>query len=156
MEVSMSEVLHVVTDGSAIGNPGPGGWAAVLAQGKKRWEISGAKHWTTASEMELVAAVEALRGIPTGTRVELRSDCRYLIDGMRFHVLRWKRQEWRNRRGAKLQHQELWSELLHLNEQFHVRWKWIPGHNHHPRQTRADSLAYREARTLWYELKVAA
>jgi len=152
----MNEVLYIVTDGSAIGNPGPGGWAAVLSQGKKSWEISGGNSFTTISEMELVAAIRALQGIEAGTRIELRSDSEYLIHGMRFHVHRWKREGWSNRRGRKLQHQELWRELLRLNEQFLIRWKWVRGHHNHPSQTRADSLAYREARALWSKLRVAA
>ena len=152
----VNEVLYIATDGSAIGNPGPGGWAAVMSQGKKKWEISGSNGWTTISEMELVAAVQALQSIRAGTRIELRSDSQYLIYGIRFYVQRWKREGWSNRQSRKLHHQELWEELLRLNEQFHVRWKWVKGHNHHPAQCRADFLAHREARTRWYELKAAA
>jgi ribonuclease HI len=152
----MKEILYIVTDGSAIGNPGPGGWAAVLNQGRRSWEISGGDRTTTSSEMELVAAVRALEGIQNGTKIELRSDSRLLIDGMRFYVRRWKKDGWSNRRGKKLQHQDLWLELLRLDERLHIRWRWVRGHNQHPTQCRADSLAYQEARTLWRQLRLAA
>src|ERR1022692_2013785 len=89
--ISMERAFHVFTDGSAIGNPGPGGWAAVLIRGSKRWEISGVSPWTTISEMELVAAVEALRLAPAGAFVRLCSDSELLIHGMRFHIGRWQK-----------------------------------------------------------------
>src|ERR1019366_4008931 len=99
----MERAFHVFTDGSAIGNPGPGGWAAVLIRGNKGWEISGHSPWTTISEMELLAAVEALHSIPAGSLVQLCSDSELLIHGMRFYVRRWQRQGWRNNRGIPLQ-----------------------------------------------------
>ena len=152
----MDETFHVFTDGSAIGNPGPGGWAAVLIRGAKRWEISGSSPWTTISEMELRAAIEALRSIPAGSTVELHSDSELLIHGMRFRVFGWRRQGWRNSRGMALHHRQLWRELLRLNELMIIRWQWIRGHSGHPVQTRADALAYQEARTQWCSLKKAA
>ena len=106
--------------------------------------------------MELCAAVEALRLTPTGAQIEVRSDSELLIDGMRFLVFRWQRFGWRNSRGFELQHQELWSELLKLNERRTIRWRWIRGHNGHPVQTRADALACQTARTQWCSLHMAA
>jgi ribonuclease HI len=111
----MNKQFFIFTDGSAIGNPGPAGWAAIVLHGTKRQEIAGSVPWSTVSEMELRAAVEALRLTPTGARIELRSDSELLIDGMRFLVFRWQRFGWRNSRGFELQHQELWRELLLLN-----------------------------------------
>ena len=99
----MDQTYRIFTDGSAIGNPGPGGWGVVVIQGKERWEISGAHPWTTISEMELVAAVQALRSVEGRARIELYSDSEYLIYGMRAFVSRWQRQGWRNRRGTLLQ-----------------------------------------------------
>jgi ribonuclease HI len=88
----MRQHIHIVTDGSAIGNPGPGGWAAVLSCGRDRWRISGAVENTTANEMELTAAIEALKSIEIGSRVTLCSDSEYLIRGMRHLADRWLRQ----------------------------------------------------------------
>jgi ribonuclease HI len=152
----MDETFHVFTDGSAIGNPGPGGWAAVLIRGGKSSEMSGSSSWTTISEMELRAAIEALRSIPAGATVALHSDSELLIHGMRFRVFRWRWQGWRNSRGMALQHQQLWRELLRLNELLNIRWLWIRGHSGHPIQSRADALAYEEARTQSCSLRVAA
>jgi ribonuclease HI len=152
----MEKTIHIFTDGSAIRNPGPGGWAAVLIRGCKSWEMSGARPWTTISEMELLAAVEALRSLPPGSLVELRSDSELLIDGMRFRVFRWKSQGWRNSRGMELQNQHLWNELLWLNERMNIRWCWIRGHSGHPIQTRVDALAYRAAQTQRSNLRNAA
>jgi len=150
----MSKPFRVFTDGSAIGNPGPGGWAAVLIQNGKRWEISGSSQWTTISEMELRAAVEALRSIPMGAKVELRSDSQLLIQGMQFRVFRWQRNGWRNSRGTP--NQQLWRDLLVLTESISVRWCWIKGHNGHPIQARADELAYQEARNQADGQRIAA
>ena len=152
----MDQTYRIFTDGSAIGNPGPGGWGAVVIKGKERWEMSGPHPWTTISEMELVAAVQALRSVKGRARIELHSDSEYLIYGMRAFVARWQRQGWRNRRGTELKHLELWTELIELNTSLPIRWKWIKGHNGHPGQNRADTLAYQAARALWVREKAAA
>ena len=136
----MNKAFHVFTDGSAVRNPGPGGWAAVLIRGRETRELSGASPWTTISEMELLAAVMALRTILAGSAVELCSDSELLIQGMRFHLRRWQSRGWRNSRGRELQYQRWWSELLELNVQMRIRWHWIKGHSGHPIQTRADEL----------------
>ncbi len=152
----MYKTVRIFTDGSAVGNPGPGGWGAVLIQGRKQWEISGALPWTTIEAMELLAAISALRSLPAGSVVELRSDSEYLVLGMKVFVSRWRREAWRNSRGTELHHRELWTELVRLNSTCFVRWIWMRGHNGHPIQCRADALAYRAAKTLWFEKHVAA
>jgi len=152
----MDNTFHVFTDGSVIGNPGPGGWAALLMRSGGNWEMTGSNPWTTISEMELVAAVEALHSIPAGSPVQLCSDSELLIHGMRFYVWRWQTQGWRNNRGIPLHHQELWKELITMNGRMNIRWRWIKGHSGHPDQTRADALAYGAARTLWCSLRMAA
>jgi ribonuclease HI len=152
----MNQQFYVVTDGSAIGNPGPGGWAAVLVNGRMQWEISGACSWTTISEMELMAAIQALRSIPVGSKVNLCSDSDYLIRGMKYLAIRWRNQGWRNRRGLPLQHQGLWRELLQLEKGVHIRWTWVRGHSGHRLQDRADGLAYAEARHRCLALRRAA
>ena len=152
----MNQHFRIYTDGSSIGNPGPGGWGAVIIQGNQRREMFGAFPWTTISEMELLAAIEALRSMPTGARVELYSDSELLIYGMRGFVLRWQNQGWRNRRGAELQHRNLWTQLLHLNCELHIQWRWLRGHNGHPQQTRADALAYRAAKSVLTNQRLAA
>ena len=152
----MTTIVRVFTDGSAIGNPGPGGWGAVVIAGKNHREMCGAYPRTNISEMELLAAVEALRSIPAGSRVELYSDSELLILGMRGFVFRWQGQGWRNRRGAAIQHRDLWLQLLRLNLELNIHWKWLRGHNGHPWQSRADALAYGAARSLTVPQRMAA
>jgi ribonuclease HI len=152
----VSQTYRVFTDGSVIGNPGPGGWGAVVMSGQTRREMSGDNPWTTISEMELVAAVQALRSLPGRARIDLHSDSEYLIYGMRAFVFNWQRHGWRNRRGVALKHRELWTVLLELSAQFHVRWIWVKGHSGHPEQSRADALAYRQARALLVRERTAA
>lgn len=152
----MNQVFRIYTDGSSIGNPGPGGWGAVIVQRNERREMSGAFPWTDISEMELLAAVEALRSIRAGARIELYSDSELLIHGMRGFVFRWRDQGWRNRRGAALQHLDLWTQLMRLNRELLIEWRWLRGHNGHPLQTRADALAYRAAKSLLDTQRLAA
>ncbi len=152
----MNELFRIYTDGSSIGNPGPGGWGAVILQRNEMREMSGAFPWTDISEMELLAAVEALRSIPAGARIELYSDSELLIHGMRGFVFRWRDQGWRNRRGARLQHRDLWTQLMRLDRELQIEWRWLRGHNGHPLQTRADSLAYRAAKSLHATQRLAA
>ncbi len=118
--------------------------------------MSGAFQWTDISEMELVAAVEALRSTPPGSRVELYSDSELLILGMRGFVFRWESQGWRNRRGVALQHRDLWLQLIELDLALDIRWKWLRGHNGHRWQNRADTLAYRAARSIALHQSIAA
>jgi ribonuclease HI len=152
----MRKHIHIVTDGSAIGNPGPGGWAAILSSGRSRWHISGAVQRTTASEMELTAAIEALKSIEIGSRVTLCSDSEYLIQGMRHLAEHWRSQGWRNSRGQILRDTALWEDLLLLRARHTIDWRWVQGHNGHPIQTQADALAYTEARRQWFALRLAA
>ena len=152
----MNQTYRVFTDGSAIGNPGPGGWGVVVMNGTRRREMSGGYPRTTVSEMELVAAIECLRSLPLGVRIDLHSDSQYLIYGMSSFISKWERDGWRNRRGSRIQHRQLWTELTLLNAKREVRWMWLKGHNGHRDQTRADSLAYQAARALWLRDRVAA
>ncbi len=152
----MDNKVRIFTDGSAIGNPGPGGWGAVFLQGKERWEMSGALPWATIEAMELLAAINALKSLPTSSVVELRSDSEYLVFGMRVFVTRWQTQGWLNRTGDQVSHRDLWTSLIQLNAMLRIRWIWVRGHSGHPIQCRADALAYRAAKTLWLEERIAA
>lgn len=133
----MDAKYRICTDGSTIGNRGPGGWGACFEHSGKRWEMSGSNPWTTIAEMELAAAVHALQSLPKGADVELRSDSEYLIYGIQVFVFRWRRQHWRNNRGEVLQNRKLWIELLRLNSCLRIQWIWVKGHNGDPEQCRA-------------------
>jgi ribonuclease HI len=149
-------MFHIYTDGSVIGNPGPGGWGAVIVRGDSRRELSGSRPCTSITEMGVVAAIEALRSLPLGQRVRLRSDSRYLIDGMRYLARRWQSNGWKNSRGTPIQHQDLWVELLALNQRHQIGWKWLQGHNGHAIQCRADFLACQQAHAISATRDVAA
>ena len=111
---------------------------------------------TTVPKMELIAAVEALRSLPIGVRVDLHSDSHHLIYGMNRFISKWERDGWRNLRGCHIQHRQLRTELTSLNANREVRWIWLKGHNGHRDQPRADSLAYQAARAFWLRERVAA
>lgn len=128
----------------------------MVLDGKRHREISGAAAWTTISEMELLAAIHALRGLPQGTRVDLHSDSECLIRGMRYLARQWQKQGWKNRRGGSVQHRQHWEELMSLDHSLRIRWRWIRGHDGHPMQSKADRLAYQAARDQWTALRRAA
>jgi ribonuclease HI len=106
--------------------------------------------------MELVAAIQALRSMPSGVRIDRHSDSQYLIYGMSSFISKWERAGWRNRRGCQIQHRQQWTELTLLNAIREVRWVWLKGHSGHRDQTRADSLAYQAARAFWLRERAAA
>jgi ribonuclease HI len=141
----MNEPIRIFTDGSAIGNPGPGGWAAIIIQGKSKRTIYGGNNHTCIAEMELTAACQALMLLSSGAAITLHSDSDMLIQGMKYLTKKWMSQGWRNRRGQPLKYQELWTQLLDLDRNLKIRWCWIRGHNGHPIQQRADSIAFSQA-----------
>ena len=128
----------------------------MFSSGRKRWSLSGSSLTTTANQMELTAAIEALKSLDTRSNVTLCSDSQYLIRGMRHLAERWEDQGWRNSRGILIQDRALWQELLSLRTQHVICWRWLRGHCGHPTQTEADALAYVEARRQWCELRLAA
>lgn len=142
----MSEQIQIYTDGSAIGNPGFGGWAAVICQGKRRREITGGSSYATSAEMEITAAIKALESTEKASKVIIYSDSQYLIQGMRYLAQRWERFGWKDRNGKPLVHRAIWKHLTACARGRAITWVWIRGHNGHPFQCRADKLAFHEAR----------
>jgi ribonuclease HI len=141
-QAAPGEVL-LWTDGACSGNPGPGGWAAVI-----RWEdgeveeLSGGDPHTTNNIMEMTAALEGLRSIPDGSRVCVVTDSRYLHDGMTAWITGWKRKGWKTASGAPVKNQAVWQALEEAVAQHEqVRWHWIKGHIGHDLNERADQLA---------------
>ena len=141
----MSKPVRIFTDGSAIGNPGWGGWAAIIQQGSKERTLRGGRPYTCIAEMELTAAVMALLSLKEPSAVILYSDSELLIHGMKHLAQRWSKDGWRNRRGKSLQYLPLWHELVELNRRHSISWQWIRGHNGHNEQQRADQMAYEQA-----------
>ena len=131
----------IYTDGACLGNPGPGGWAALLVDDGSRHEISGYEPATTNNRMELRAAVEALRALEEPSQVDLHTDSQYLRNGMSEWLARWKRNGWRTADRKPVKNVDLWQELDGLAARHDVRWHWVRGHAGHPENERCDALA---------------
>lgn len=128
-------------DGACQGNPGPGGWAAVLQYGEKRKEICGAVLATTNNRMELQAAMEAFRALKEPCQIEIFTDSVYLRKGMMSWVRGWKMNGWRTTDKKPVKNAELWKELDELSSKHNVTWRWLKGHAGHVENERCDTLA---------------
>lgn len=133
--------IVIYTDGACEGNPGPGGYGAIIEDGGMEREISGGERSTTNNRMELRAVIEALKTLETPASVRIVSDSKYVVDGMKSWIHGWRRKGWKTSTGAPVKNRELWEELDALSKRHRVRWEWVRGHNGHPENERADSLA---------------
>ena len=132
--------VTIYTDGACSGNPGPGGWAAILVFGEVRRELTGACPDTTNNRMEVIAALEALKTLKEPCSVDLYTDSQYLRNAMTDWLAKWKAHGWR--RGKQpLKNVDLWKTLDAEAARHTVRWHWIRGHNEHPENERCDQLA---------------
>jgi ribonuclease HI len=132
-------VIH--TDGGCEGNPGPGGWGAVLDCAGRRKELSGGTPATTNNRMELQAAIEALRVLKEPCAVELFTDSEYVRNGIASWLPAWKARGWRTAAKKPVKNDDLWRHLDHEAVRHRVTWRWIKGHNGHPENERCDQLA---------------
>jgi ribonuclease HI len=133
--------VQVFTDGSCHGNPGPGGWAAIVERGGARRELSGAQAATTNNQMELRGAIEGLRSLGEPSVVDLYSDSQYVVNGMKSWIHDWKRRGWRTADRKPVKNEDLWRALDAEAQRHRVRWHWVRGHDGHPQNERADALA---------------
>jgi len=138
--VSQPEV-EIFTDGACSGNPGPGGWGAILRFGKHERELSGGDPATTNNKMELMAAIVALETLKRPCRVRLFTDSNYLRDGVTKWIHGWKKNGWRTSDKKAVKNVELWQRLDAARLPHHVDWIWVKGHSGHPENERADRLA---------------
>jgi len=136
--------VTIYTDGACSGNPGPGGWGAVLLSGEHRKEISGGDPQTTNNRMELTAAIEALRALKMPSKVDLYTDSTYVKKGITEWIQNWKKNGWKRRSGRKLlpvKNAELWRELDLLVAEHDVTFHWVEGHAGNEENERCDELA---------------
>ncbi len=134
--------ITIYTDGACSGNPGPGGWGAILDWNGKRKEISGGEAQTTNNRMELTAAIEALSALKGGPHVvDLHTDSSYVRDGISGWIHGWKRNGWRTAAKKPVKNAELWQALDAAASAHDVTWHWVKGHAGHPENERADELA---------------
>lgn len=137
-----SETVDIYTDGACRGNPGPGGWGAVLRWRDHEREISGAEPATTNNRMEMTAAIRALEALKRPCRVNLHTDSTYLKRGITEWLPAWKRRGWKTAGGQSVKNADLWRRLEDACGRHHdVRWKWVRGHSGHEGNERADRLA---------------
>ena len=133
--------VEIFTDGACKGNPGPGGWGALLRLGKHEKELSGGELLTTNNRMEMTAAIRALGALIEPCEVELYTDSRYLIDGITKWVHGWQKRGWVNASKKPVRNEDLWHELIAATAKHKVNWNWVKGHDGHAENERVDRLA---------------
>ncbi len=142
-------ILEIYTDGACSGNPGAGGWGAILRYGGIEKELSGAVAETTNNRMELTAVIEALKALRRDCEIVIHTDSRYVMDGVQEWLPNWKKNNWRtsNKKSA-VKNIDLWQELDQLLSKHKIRWIWVKGHNGHPENERVDKLARDAVKSL--------
>jgi ribonuclease HI len=136
-----TDLVELFTDGACKGNPGPGGWGAVLRFKDKERELSGGEPDTTNNRMEMMAAIEGLKALTRPCRVKLFTDSKYVMDGITKWIHGWQRNGWRTADKKPVKNADLWQALLAASAPHQVDWRWVKGHSGHPENERADKLA---------------
>ncbi len=139
----MSDVVKIYTDGACKGNPGPGGWGALLKSGAHERELCGGEPRTTNNRMELTAVIQALEALKRPSRVEIYTDSEYVKNGVTVWLPNWKRRGWRTADRKPVKNADLWQALDAAASRHAVRWHWVRGHAGHAENERADRLANR-------------
>jgi ribonuclease HI len=133
--------IDIFTDGACSGNPGPGGWGAILRAGAHEKELSGGAASTTNNRMELTAVIKGLEALKKTSTVKVHTDSRYVMDGATKWLKRWKANSWKTADKKPVKNDDLWHALDALLARHHVSWLWVEGHSGHPENERADALA---------------
>ncbi|QCI63538.1 ribonuclease HI [Phreatobacter stygius] len=137
----MTNRVEIFTDGACSGNPGPGGWGAILRYGDKVKELSGGEPETTNNRMELMAAISALEAINRTSAIDLHTDSQYVKNGIMTWIHSWKRNGWRTADKKPVKNADLWQRLDQARDRHDVTWHWVKGHAGHDENERADELA---------------
>ena len=141
------KTVQIFTDGACSGNPGPGGWGAILRYGETTSELAGGEQHTTTNRMELTAVISALSALKEPCRVELYSDSKYFIDGVqKGWAVSWKKRGWKKGDGKPALNPDLWQQILDLMERHQVQLHWVKGHAGHPENERCDQLAVEQSK----------
>lgn len=141
MKKSTDQWVEIYSDGACSGNPGPGGYGAVLIYGNARKEISGCERQTTNNRMEMTAVIEALRQLKRPSKIRITTDSNYLVKGMTQWLPGWIRKNWVNSQKKPVLNRDLWEILIELCRGHDVEWRWIKGHAGHEENERCDELA---------------
>jgi len=136
-----ADTIYIYSDGACKGNPGAGGWGALLVTDGHRKEICGGEANTTNNRMEMTAVIRALESLKRPSTVEVHTDSQYVQKGISEWMAGWKRRNWRTADGKPVKNQDLWLQLDALSQLHRIEWKWVRGHAGHPENERADELA---------------
>lgn len=136
-------MIDIYTDGACSGNPGPGGWGAILRQGETEKELYGGEGLTTNNRMEITAVIEALRALKKPVEARVHTDSQYVQKGISEWIHGWKRRGWKTAAKEPVKNEDLWRELDRLAAQHRIEWIWVRGHAGHAENERADALARR-------------
>jgi len=139
----MSNRVEIFSDGACKGNPGPGGWGALLRYGTAEKELWGGEPVTTNNRMELMAVIQALESLKRPCRVRVTTDSQYVKQGVTSWMARWKRNGWRTAERQPVKNRDLWERLDQAVSRHELQWRWVRGHTGHPENERADQLANR-------------
>ena len=134
-------MIKIYTDGSCLGNPGFGGWAAIIFLNDKKIKIKGKKRNTTNNQMELMAPIKALKKIPVGEKVQIYTDSKYVKMGITEWIESWKKNDWKTSGKKKVKNKDLWKELDRLSEKYQIKWLWVKGHSGDIVNEEVDQLA---------------
>ena len=139
--MAKSNTVEIFTDGACSGNPGPGGWGALLRWRDTVKELKGGERETTNNRMEMMAAIRALEALKRPSQVQLHTDSTYLRDGITKWIHGWKKKGWKTANKKPVKNVDLWQRLEAAMERHQVEWHWVKGHAGHPENERADALA---------------
>ena len=137
-------MIKIYTDGSCLGNPGNGGWAAIIIDDEKKIQIKGSKKDTTNNQMELLAPIKALKKIPKGSNVQIFTDSKYVKSGITEWINNWKKNGWKTASKQPVKNKDLWTELDQMTNEFQIKWSWVKGHSTDVLNNEVDLIA-REA-----------
>ena len=134
-------MIKIYTDGSCLGNPGNGGWAAIIIEDEKKTDIKGSKKDTTNNQMELLAPIKALKKIPKGSNVQIFTDSKYVKSGITEWIHNWKKNGWKTANKQPVKNKNLWTELDLLTNEFKIKWIWVKGHSTDSLNNEVDLIA---------------
>ena len=138
-------MIKIYTDGSCIGNPGKGGWAAIIFKNNEKKILKGSKDITTNNQMELTATIKALEYISTKDKIQIYTDSKYVKQGITEWITKWKINGWKTSKKEDVKNKDLWIELYNLNKSLNVQWNWVKAHDGNPMNEEVDLLAKKAA-----------
>lgn len=147
MSKNNENIVEIFADGACSGNPGLGGYGAILKYGREIKEISGYEYETTNNRMEMTAVIKALELLKRPCKIRIFTDSNYVVKGMTEWVTGWIKRNWLNSRKKPVLNKDLWERLLKLSQSHQIEWKWIRGHHGHPENERCDQLARNAIKT---------